>query len=194
MPFEREIRELEVVERWGIVRAHRRGSVAGHSHRVAIYADQIAEIVRWAGDRAMLLRHALWHDMAEQFTGDMPGPYKHAVLDPDGANTIEHVEMTRRFPHLEWQVPGTMMGNEVLSIVKAADLLDELLWTVDEQRMGNGLVEEIKRSSEKRLIEHLFTMQPLMHFSEDTLIDLMTQIRGAIVKHQIEAPKWTMSE
>ena len=145
--FERGIRDFEIIERWGIVRAHRRGSVAAHSHRVAIYADQIAEFISWKGDRAALLRFALWHDAFELVTGDMPGPVKRMLIDPVRAKRVEADILSSMFPGMEWTHPGP----EVCAIVKVADCIDELLWLIVEFRMGNDMLQTVMNDSAKRL-------------------------------------------
>lgn len=152
--FERSIRDAEIIERWGIVRAHRRGTMGAHSHRVVIYADQIAEFIDWRGDKGALLRYAAWHDMDEVVTGDMPGPVKRRLIDPTKLAIFTKTQMTRLFPSLAWLCPG----DEVAAIVKVADCLDEVLWLVIEQRMGNDMLQTVYNDSQERLFRKIETL------------------------------------
>jgi 5'-deoxynucleotidase len=137
--FENEIMNFEIIERWGIVRMHRRGSVGAHSQRVAIYADQIATTLGLdPADRYAVIRYALWHDAAEVFTGDLPSPLKHHLIDPEALLDYETEELADRFPGGEWD--DGLLSNAARSIVKLADLLDAALWLVVEKRMGNTLI------------------------------------------------------
>lgn len=148
MAFENEIRNAEIIERWGIVRMHRRGSVGAHSHRVAIYADQIATIMGLSlHDRYWVVLHALWHDMPEVFSGDICGPVKDGAIDREKLKRFEDVGMLDRFPGREWQEGS----DHHRRIVKVADLLDELLWCVIEKRMGNSLLDEVYEGTNKAL-------------------------------------------
>ena len=72
---------LRYIERWSLMRNTTRENVAEHSYHVALLAHMLCEIGnRLFGrslnaDRATTM--ALFHDVTEVFTGDIPTPVKH---------------------------------------------------------------------------------------------------------------------
>lgn len=84
---------LRYVTRYSTCRVSHPESVAEHCFFVALYADAIAS---WIGlcnpgikiDRAVLLRKALWHDIEEASTGDMPRSFKHS--NEEVRKALEH--------------------------------------------------------------------------------------------------------
>jgi len=132
--FERELRDLSYVPRWSIVRVAKPQSVAEHSFFVAMYADQIAEIISWRhrGNRENLMRAALWHDVEECFTGDIPGPTKRKIMSNEFINTVEEGNRIR-FGN-KYKI--TLKPQEKI-ILKTAGLLDEALFLAGEIQRGN---------------------------------------------------------
>lgn len=150
--FEREYRELSWVPRWTIIRRIREQSVAEHSYYVALYAGQVADLVKWKGDRGTLLKWALLHDLAEVFTSDIPGPTKRAMIDKGKGAAFVANELNRRFPDLA--VPdGVTHGAfaEIEAIVKVADLIDENCYLASERQLGNGTLDVVRANSLIRL-------------------------------------------
>lgn len=139
--LEREIRDMEIIQRWTIVRSHRQQNLAAHSCMVAIYADQIATYFMWQGDRAALMRYALWHDIEETFTGDIPGPWKRRLGDAHKKEVVQQLFV--QFPGEEWLPPNK---DNIDKIVKVANCLDEVFWVAIEDKMGNPLNELFKQA------------------------------------------------
>ena len=141
--FERELRDASFVPRWTTVRSHRTQSVADHSFYVAIYSEQIAGHLSWPGDRHELLLWALWHDMPETATGDIPGPMKRRISEvaPDTLPTIDAETMGYRFPSapVDWDDAHGVGGDQ---IVKLANKIDELAWLMTEKQLGNGSINQ----------------------------------------------------
>lgn len=180
MPFEPSIRDAEIIERWGIVRHHRRDNVGAHSHRVAIYADQIADIIEWrteAEDRLDLIRCALWHDMPEVITGDLQGPVKKAVVDLAKLGEYEARNMERRFLHSVIPAPSP----EMRDIIKIADLLDEVLWCTIEMRMGNQMLRDVLNGSSTTMSNYVYSCSWMSDTQRSTLIN---HLFNAMSTHQ----------
>lgn len=139
MPFQRELRDLAYVPRWSIVRVAKTQSVAEHSFYTAMYALQVARMIRWDGNFLALMEMALWHDVEECFTGDMPGPVKHELYD-EHAGAVIAQKMAARFG-MEWvgQPPAfTERGNrEAKQIIRVASLIDDALFLAGELQRGN---------------------------------------------------------
>lgn len=157
--FPREVRDLDHVWRWGVVRVNHRQNVSSHSFYVAIYAQTIAELIGWRGDLGSLLTFAIHHDMPEIMTGDIIGPAKHS-LDKDKLADYESAGMMARFgrdlsslhdPFYQDRGVTHYKGvEEIKLIVEAADKLDQLFYLAVEIQMGNGTVEVYFQQAEHR--------------------------------------------
>ena len=182
--FEREIRDTAFVPRWSIVRVSRQQSIAEHAYFVAIYSDQIAEILGWEGPRDALFRYALMHDADEILSGDIAGPAKKILKKAVGVSI--HIfdnwlfqQMKRRIPDFERWVRSTgsnlRWDEDIKAIIKIADILESVLFLVDEQFIGNRFVTEHKEYLEDTLYKLL------QHFKSHTkLADLNNAITLAI--------------
>lgn len=148
--FEQDLRTLSHVDRWGTVRRVTRQNVAEHSYFVAVYAAQIADRILWSGNRADLLMWALAHDTPECFSGDIQGPTKRAVVDPERMRSFEKAEMERRFPEsfmTDYVCSDTAFDDDVRLIVKCADIADEAAYLAMEMSLGNVSVEDVLREN-----------------------------------------------
>ena len=150
-PFSRSLRTLTHVPRWSIVRLIQRQSVMEHQGLVAIYADQIADIIGWDGDRRSLLMAALSHDWTEVETGDMPGPFKKSVVDGGKLDDFEREVYERRFGG-EPRITDDPMVHYIL---KTADMLEAVLFLVSERRLGNHGVTGVLLTSYALLVRTL---------------------------------------
>ena len=113
-----EERELAHVPRWCIVRTIRTQSVAEHAFFVARYAIDIARAIR-VPVRENLIEYCLKHDDEELHSGDIPAPYKSRI----------------QFPYYDMSV--WKLTDDEKNIAKMADMLEAILFLVDEQLLGN---------------------------------------------------------
>ncbi len=141
-----------------------------HSALVAIYADQIAGILGWDGDRAALMRACLSHDWPEVESGDMPGPFKRATVDGAKLDEYENSVYERRFGGNPNNDDDPTIGH----ILKTADLLEAVLFLVSERRLGNQGVVSALLSNYALLVKSL-NSYPLRQRQ-----NLMFLINGAI--------------
>jgi len=146
-PFTPSLRVMSTLPRWGIVRVLHRQSVAEHSFYVALYADGIADLLGWTNEsrRVHLLRSALWHDVDEIVTGDIPGPVKRAIPQRDTFETYVITEMRKHF------VSYPRAREEEKPVLVAANLLDECAYLLGETRGGNMHVVHALSLSKRRL-------------------------------------------
>lgn len=156
--FSPELRTASVVPRWSIVWTLTRDVLSNHSFFVAIYADQIADLIEWDGPRGDLLFMALAHDLDETITGDIVAPAKREILDTKRAEHYVAHNMEKRLPYIverlrvfesrqkEWH-------DQAKAIVKVADRLDALLFLTTEARLGNGVILPRIPECEKSLKE-----------------------------------------
>lgn len=143
------LRILSSVPRWGIVRVLQRQSVADHSFYVAVYADALADLLGWGPEhRAHLLRSALWHDVDEIVSGDIPGPVKRQIPERAKWSAYVNSHVTR---HFGYDYPDVL--DEEKPILTAANLLDECAYLAGESRLGNQNVARALYLSRRRLKE-----------------------------------------
>lgn len=154
--FPPELRTMAIVPRWNILLTTIQDTVASHTCFVALYAYQIAEIIKWKGPRDYLLMNALMHDNDETISSDITGPFKPVVVTAEvqdylDARTTERME---GLIHTYWDLEEKQTDDHVREadrIVAAADKLDALLFLIMNQRMGNTCVEPAIRGGHKSL-------------------------------------------
>lgn len=146
--FEREIRDVAFIKRWSIVRTLRDQSVSEHSYNVTMYTNDIC-VILGLPDAVTLaaLRYALWHDVDEIFSGDVPGPNKRALLGSDArpkwdGQLWEWLAKTfgkrvRERMGLEVCLPTSKSEETVKLVVKLADWLDAAMEMATEVQFGN---------------------------------------------------------
>ncbi len=150
--FKYRERMLDYVIRWSVLPRLHPQSVASHSFYVALYTDQLTDILRWPKPRRWeAVNFALRHDMTEVVTGDIMGPVKRMVTN---ANQLKNFEAqvnqalgayyTQAEP--DWQVRA---------VVKCANVIDEYFWLSLEVSLGNRSVEEMHGVAEVRLAKAL---------------------------------------
>lgn len=144
--FNRSYKDMEFIPRWTIVRKIRTQFLAGHSYLVAMYANDIC--VMLGVDRNVhikALQYALWHDMDEIISGDMPGPAKRSLV-----RDMDHFK--QRLKSLMEGIFGSWYSERAgkaepdvalraVLIVKAADWLEAAMEMACEYQLGNRNVE-----------------------------------------------------
>lgn len=127
----KESMRLHIIKRWGIIDMSRPQSVAEHSYNVALITSAICaelELSRVCTQRC--LEWALWHDMSEIHSGDIPTPAKRYLQ----LNAFE----SKRCP--QWAEYKRSHGKDstTINIVKIADYIDAIqfaeLYCIDENR------------------------------------------------------------
>jgi 5'-deoxynucleotidase len=154
------------IRRWGLMRNAVSENLAMHSSECAILAHALATIGnKLYGcdyDVGKVVTMALFHDVPEVFTGDMPTPIKYA-----------NEEIRSQFAAIEKQstlalvdkLPCEIRGEyaEIFDavendekhhyILKAADRLCAYIKCIDEERFGNTEFAGAKVGIEKKLSE-----------------------------------------
>ena len=159
--YSRELRELEHVPRWAIIRCIKQQSVAEHSYFTAMYANKIAEIIGWdkkyPEEMHKLVTYALWHDIEECFMSDIPGPVKHGTVAENkydkfannqckkywGKNKNDIVD--QRFPY----------DRQIIQIVKCASTIEELFYLLGEAQLGNKTIYDIIKASNQKAVAEI---------------------------------------
>ena len=140
---------MRYITRWGLMRNTFSENIQEHSHQVAVLAHALALIRRdvlgiGGADPDRCAVAALYHDVSETLTGDMPTPIKY--FNPDIKAAYKQVEriaserlLTMLPPELEKSYRSLIMEEEkaVEPTVKAADKLSAYIKCLEEQKAGN---------------------------------------------------------
>jgi len=127
---------MSFVPRWSIARRIKDQSVAEHTFYAIYYTHVICVELKLDRENTLkAMELAVYHDMEEIFTGDIPGPAKRILAKEEGYHT--HIT-----PHVKKNIPTYFTGNEinnnnVVHIVKMASLVDEAMWMATESQLGN---------------------------------------------------------
>ena len=140
---------MRYITRWGLMRNTFSENISEHSHQVAVLAHAMAlirrDILQLEGpdpDRCAVA--ALYHDVSETLTGDMPTPIKYYNEDIKQAyKQVEKIACNRLLGMLPEQLrqsyaPMILEEDEAVTrMVKAADKLSAYLKCLEEQKAGN---------------------------------------------------------
>jgi 5'-deoxynucleotidase len=145
------------IRRWGLMRNSFEENLLEHSQMTAVLAHALAVIRRDVfgreADPDRAAAAALFHDMSEIITGDMPTPVKY--LNEDIRRSYKAVEnqaeaqLTRLLPEGMRSAYGELLqggSGETKELVKAADKLAAYIKCVEELRAGN---EEFRSAEEQ---------------------------------------------
>lgn len=155
---------MKLIWRWGLMRNTRQENLSEHSLDTAYIAHALAVIrnTRFGGhvDEGRVVRLAMYHDVSEIFTGDLPTPVKY--FNPDiklAYKKVERKSIERLLSYLPDDLKPAYEDvmlpkeeeKELWRIVKAADKLSALIKCVEEEKAGNGEFKKAERAQEEFL-------------------------------------------
>ncbi|MBQ4093530.1 MAG: 5'-deoxynucleotidase [Oscillospiraceae bacterium] len=154
---------MNYIDRWGLMRNSRRESLAEHSAVTSCLAHVLSLIAVQQGADVRpetVATAALYHDLSETLTGDMPTPVKYR--DADIRSSYKRVEKEAQkqvAQMLPASLRSTMMGyldesaltEREHAILKAADKLSALIKCTEEARSGNTEFQSAERSTRAAL-------------------------------------------
>lgn len=157
------------INRWGLMRNVTNENLSTHAAEVSCIAHALAVIGNtyfgksYNADRVAAL--ALYHDMPEVFTGDLPTPVKYAnealrsCYAELEAKAVE--QLTDRLPkELQGEYKGlleiTPEDRQLKKLVKGADKLCALIKCIEEEKSGNSDFSSARASIERSLNEISF--------------------------------------
>lgn len=183
---------LKWIRRWGLMRNAHEENVMEHSWDVAVIAHALALIKNRYFDGEIdanaITTAALFHDVTEVITGDLPTPIKyHSSAINDAYKKIEHqaeqkllsilpVELMEDYREL---LDHEYLSKEHQKIIKAADKISAFLKCRAELKAGNTEFEVAMKQLEKIVFgmedqpEVLFFMNTFAPGCELTLDDLV---------------------
>ncbi|MCQ8106070.1 5'-deoxynucleotidase [Methylomonas sp. SURF-2] len=182
---------LRWIKRWGLKRNALNENVMEHSWEVAVIAHTLALIKnRYFGgqvDANAIAAAALYHDVTEVITGDLPTPIKyHSQAILHAYKSIEHqaeIELLRLLPEalqadFEPLIQHERLPPENQQIIKAADKISAYLKCQAELKAGNTEFEIAAEQLAKNIhdlqqAEVVFFMQAFVPSCGLTLDGLM---------------------
>lgn len=143
------LRDASAVTRYHTARTLRMQSLAEHSYGVALIILHLDP-----GATARLLAAALYHDLSEISTGDIPAPVK-----------WDSRELTVVLSMLETRYARRMgldmdLGEAEAKMLKWADMFELVLWCREEWRMGNAFAHAIMTRGINYLLHDLGPCTP----------------------------------
>lgn len=154
------ISRMKYINRWGLMRNTITENLSEHSLETAFIAHLLAVLrnKRHGGnvdsERCALL--AMYHDVAEIITGDLPTPVKYYSKDIKSAYAIveENAEnqLLSYLPDDIKNVYSDIIGKkdndkELWTLIKAADKISALIKCTEELQMGNRDFEKAHKST-----------------------------------------------
>jgi 5'-deoxynucleotidase len=155
---------LRYIERWSLMRNVMKENVAEHSFHVALLTHGLCSIANEIFGKHVpiekIVTKALFHDVTEVFTGDIPTPVKHHNKEIlHNFREIENLAAKRLIsmipdtlkPIYSQLIEGKTEESEWKQYIKAADLLDAYLKCVSELSTGNKEFSVAKKQIEQAL-------------------------------------------
>ena len=142
---------MKYIDRWALMRNTSKENISEHSLQVAFFAHALGVIKnkRFDGnincDRLAVI--AMFHDVSEIITGDLPTPVKYYNPQINNAyKEVENVAVQKMLSYLPDDIRQEyallLCKNDddkyLYKLVKAADKLSALAKCIEEEKMGNS--------------------------------------------------------
>lgn len=156
---------MQYIQRWGLMRNTRQENLKEHSFDVAVIAHALVlihnEILKKEPlDPFLTMAEALYHDVSEIITGDLPTPIKYKnrelktaykVVEAEAAESMLSLlpdEIRKDYQDLLIPELESESRKEIHRLVKVADRLSALLKCLMEEKAGNDEFRSAKESIE----------------------------------------------
>ena len=167
---------MKFIKRWQLMRSTREENIMEHSHQVAFLTHALCLIeneVYGGGvntERAVL--YALYHEVSEVMTGDMPTPVKYFNGQLHGEyEKVERLAVDKIAATLPEPLKGALYpllqadkASEEYAFVKAADKLSAYLKCLEELRSGNSEFVQAEKTIREALLQK--QMRAVRYFFE----------------------------
>lgn len=175
------VSRMKLIDRWALMRNTQNENVSEHTMEVAAVAHALAVIKnkKFGGnlncERACLL--ALYHDMPEILTGDLPTPVKYRndnirdvyrEIESSACRTLVDMLPEEMKEDYESCFFPRNEDEYLWKIVKAADKISALIKCIEEKKAGNTEFDFAAQASEKA-IEKM--NMPEVKYFMDTFLD-----------------------
>lgn len=147
---------MKHINRWGLMHALVPENLSTHSMEVAVTAHALALIgnkcFSKAYDCSTIATKALYHDLPETLTGDIPTPVKYFSDETKSAfNLLENAALKKFLNSLPMELESTYSAvfsytSDERRIIKAADKICAYLKCVNERQLGNNEFEVAQKA------------------------------------------------
>ena len=156
---------MKFIRRWQLMRSTRDENIMEHSHQVAVLTHALVSIENdvYGGhvDAGKAVLYALYHEVSEVMTGDMPTPVKYFNGQLHGEYAkVEQLAVDKIAATLPDELKGSVYPylqadkeSEEYAFVKAADKLSAYLKCLEELRSGNSEFVQAEKTIGKALRE-----------------------------------------
>ena len=135
------------------VRAIREGGKTERAHTIPHYGSYSVAEHSWGVTTLLVILHpdplrylilaGIWHDVHERWTGDTPAPIKWCL------GNVTKDELKRLENSIESSLGINIdLSEEDLKWLKACDMLEFWLWSIDQEALGNRNAKEGKENAE----------------------------------------------
>ena len=167
---------MKYIKRWQLMRSTRKENIMEHSQSVSVLAHALVTIHNDVyGGHADVLKtvlYAMYHEVSEVMTGDLPTPIKYYNRSIRGAyKELEKSACEKIVATLPEEMKGGIQPYVLADedcveykLVKAADRLAAYIKCLEELRSGNGEFAKAKKSIEADL--HSKNMPEVEYFFE----------------------------
>ena len=156
---------MKYIRRWSLMRSSRDENIMEHSQQVAVLAHALAaadtELFGGKADIPKTVLYALYHEVSEVMTGDLPTPIKYfnseihgayKQLEDKAADKLLNMLPEPLFPYLAPYVKADAASYEY-KLVKAADKLSAYIKCVEELKAGNSEFAAAEKQTRQALVE-----------------------------------------
>ncbi len=153
---------MKYINRWALMRNTRNENLCEHSFEVAYIAHSLSVIgnkrLGKNYDCGEVTLAALYHDVPEVLTGDMPTPVKYhndeietAFKKVEAAAADKLISMIPDDLSEHYSSLLRCKDPEIKKLIKAADKISALIKCAEEMKVGNGEFSSAKAAAEKAL-------------------------------------------
>ena len=167
---------MKFIKRWQLMRSVRDENIMEHSHSVAVLTHALCAIERsvfkGSVDTETAVFYALYHEISEVMTGDLPTPVKYFNLQIHGEyEKLEQLAVEKIASNLPEEMRGEIFpflqadkSSFEYKFVKAADKLSAYIKCLEELRSGNNEFVQAEKTIKKALCE--LNMRSVDYFFE----------------------------
>lgn len=158
---------LKFIQRWSLMRNTQIETLSDHTVQVAFIAHSLAVIgnkrLGKSYDENKVAVLALYHDVTEILTGDMPTPIKYRndtikkaykEVEKEAANRLVSMlpeDLSQQYRDILSPDPDSQETKEYYKLVKAADKISALIKCLEEKRAGNSEFKTAEKENLKQL-------------------------------------------
>lgn len=173
------VERMKYIRRWSLMRSLREETDTEHSFQVAYVAHALALITNRMGEEQVnvgdVLAMALYHDLSETVTGDMPTPVKY--FRPEMRELYGGLEQSAKKRLLDTLPVGLREDYAPIvdpdestlawKLVKSADRISAYLKCAEETKSGNT---EFRRAMEGKLSELFASELPAVQYFMEKIV------------------------